>query len=478
MNQHPVEKIAVKLVLDANIFIKQIEFWKMADEFYTTQEVVYEVKDSKAREFFKSSPVPITIMEPDSKNVKATMKMAKSSGNLAHLSRQDLRLIALARMLDVKTNDGDDSHLATHLEDVTSAGQEKGLTVEQWRDREKQKQKSKREEPDADGWVKPKRPARMGKKGRGKAVLLADDDYDEEAMEKFRQRKKAMALLLATMGEDTPAPAEEPVEEETPVEPEPPVEPETSIEEAPVEPDAVVEPEAPVESVPAVEYVLPPAEEEEMGIEAVPLDDDETGGKWITIEDLTAEHIDTGEAPSTVGLSTDDRAMQNVCLQMGLELVAPEGRIASAKRWAVRCSACNRPDPQPRSEWCRHCGNKALMRVVMYVRDGQATFTRGIKGFHRRGKRFAKPLPKPGQSGKRHLAPQIAEDDPAYISRRKFGGHGKSKGSESFFSGDISGPQSGVKQLASKPYWDRSNPNESRRRLGKRRKRNTSSYMQ
>ena len=38
---------------------------------------------------------------------------------------------------------------------------------------------------------------------------------------------------------------------------------------------------------------------------------------------------------------TGDYAMQNVALQMGLRLVAPDGkRIWQTRRWALRCSAC------------------------------------------------------------------------------------------------------------------------------------------
>jgi hypothetical protein len=42
-----------------------------------------------------------------------------------------------------------------------------------------------------------------------------------------------------------------------------------------------------------------------------------------------------------VCIVTGDYAMQNVALQMGLRLVAPDGkRIWRTRRWALRCSAC------------------------------------------------------------------------------------------------------------------------------------------
>lgn len=44
---------------------------------------------------------------------------------------------------------------------------------------------------------------------------------------------------------------------------------------------------------------------------------------------------------SSVVCVTGDYAMQNVILQMGLRLAAPDGmQIRETRRWALRCSAC------------------------------------------------------------------------------------------------------------------------------------------
>ena len=51
----------------------------------------------------------------------------------------------------------------------------------------------------------------------------------------------------------------------------------------------------------------------------------------------------TAQGESSVACVTGDFAMQNVLLQMGLRLVAPNGaRIRELRRWALRCSACFR----------------------------------------------------------------------------------------------------------------------------------------
>ena len=47
------------------------------------------------------------------------------------------------------------------------------------------------------------------------------------------------------------------------------------------------------------------------------------------------------DSPTLVSIVTADFAMQNLILQMGLQLVSPDGRqIRRISRWVLRCSAC------------------------------------------------------------------------------------------------------------------------------------------
>ena len=49
-----------------------------------------------------------------------------------------------------------------------------------------------------------------------------------------------------------------------------------------------------------------------------------------------------GGSESSVVCVTSDYAMQNVILQIGLRLCAPDGmRITRTRRWALRCTACS-----------------------------------------------------------------------------------------------------------------------------------------
>jgi RNA-binding protein NOB1 len=59
--------------------------------------------------------------------------------------------------------------------------------------------------------------------------------------------------------------------------------------------------------------------------------------------DSSGEEVDgeAGVEPALVSIITADFAMQNVILQMGLQLISPDGRqIRKINRWVLRCSAC------------------------------------------------------------------------------------------------------------------------------------------
>ncbi|KAA6419543.1 MAG: RNA-binding NOB1 [Trebouxia sp. A1-2] len=71
-------------------------------------------------------------------------------------------------------------------------------------------------------------------------------------------------------------------------------------------------------------------------------DDADSGSEQdYSDDDLPSEAEDAAAAQSSVASVTADFAMQNVILQMGLRLVAPNGmRIKQLSRWVLRCSAC------------------------------------------------------------------------------------------------------------------------------------------
>lgn len=76
--------------------------------------------------------------------------------------------------------------------------------------------------------------------------------------------------------------------------------------------------------------------------------------------ELHSEAEDAGGAQSSVASVTADFAMQNVILQMGLRLVAPNGmRIKQLSRWVLRCSACFKITKVSHAVW--HCQCQYLL---------------------------------------------------------------------------------------------------------------------
>jgi RNA-binding protein NOB1 len=99
---------------------------------------------------------------------------------------------------------------------------------------------------------------------------------------------------------------------------------------------------------------------------------------------------------------------QNVAIQMGLRLVAPDGlRITRLQRWVLRCHACGGVSRDTARHFCARCGNATLQRVSLSV-DAQGVEHVGVrKRFNLRGTRYSLPAPKGGRYA---VNPVLRED--------------------------------------------------------------------
>ncbi len=125
-------------------------------------------------------------------------------------------------------------------------------------------------------------------------------------------------------------------------------------------------------------------------------DDDDTEMNVATEESDFLAHP-SGE--SAVCCVTADFPMQNVLLQMGLRLAAPDGlRISSVSRWVLRCSACFQVTKEVGRLFCPRCGNATLDKVRVVVGpDGAEQY--GVKKKHiLRGTKFSIPKPRGGRN--------------------------------------------------------------------------------
>jgi len=124
--------------------------------------------------------------------------------------------------------------------------------------------------------------------------------------------------------------------------------------------------------------------------------------------------VETDDGTTTTGLMssiatiTADFAMQNVILQMGLRLLAKDGRqIQKLSRWALRCSACFTVTREMGRLFCPKCGNMTMDKVEVAVgADGAEVY--GVKKQHiLRGTKYSLPKPKGGRNNKQ---PVLRED--------------------------------------------------------------------
>jgi RNA-binding protein NOB1 len=126
-------------------------------------------------------------------------------------------------------------------------------------------------------------------------------------------------------------------------------------------------------------------------------------------EDSSDDAADDPDAfQSSIALVTADFAMQNVALQMGLRLIAPDGlRITRLQRWVLRCHACGGVTRDAARHFCGRCGNAALQRVTLTV-DAAGTEHVGVRRRHNlRGTKYSLPAPKGGRYA---VNPVLRED--------------------------------------------------------------------
>lgn len=145
-------------------------------------------------------------------------------------------------------------------------------------------------------------------------------------------------------------------------------------------------------------------------------DDDED---WITPHNIKAkknEHFEDDLAADLqtpkVGCITTDYAVQNVIKQIGLSVVALDGRVIKEVRTYIRrCYGCFTLTSNMTRIFCPKCGNKSLKRVAVYLdKNGkQCVYINAKRPLNLRGKKFS--LPKP-QGGKHAINPRLVEDQP------------------------------------------------------------------
>lgn len=145
----------------------------------------------------------------------------------------------------------------------------------------------------------------------------------------------------------------------------------------------------------------------------IPSDDDQG---WITPETIDQRKglSIAAEQRLQVACITDDYAMQNVLLQIGLNLVNSSGRrIRQVKSYVLRCHACFHITRDMNKKFCPECGNATLLRTSCST-DEHGKFNIYLKKnmqWSTRGQRYPIPKPVHGTSSGKQTPPLILRSD-------------------------------------------------------------------
>lgn len=374
------------LVLDAHPLITQTysDLSNFADEFYVTPTVYNEIKDPNARKNLIIWDTVLKKRHPKPESIKKANEFARLTGDYNVLSKNDIHILALAYELDVELHNGNTDHIRRY------PGEK--LTT---------KKAPVRKEEKNDGWetVAPKKKQRRrgGKKQREKREAAAASEYEQkQEIENSKQdetkTENSKEVNASELMKQTSK-----VNEDLNLELQ----------------DNLGQPNETVENANnAVTDILV-----DSTIESPVLDQDEDDsddeGEWITADNVKEVlQKDAGEeifessnnrvtdAGLQVALSSQDFAVQNVALQMGLKLMNTSTgmQIKKIRNYMMRCHACFKLQPITSADknFCDFCGGNTLLRCTVVVNSTTGELKPLLKKnfeWHKKGNKYSLPSP-------------------------------------------------------------------------------------
>ncbi|KAI9183201.1 20S-pre-rRNA D-site endonuclease nob1 [Blastocladiella emersonii ATCC 22665] len=439
------------LVLDTAPLIKQAPLYHLAsDRVVTIPDVLDEVRDARAREALARLPFTIDVMHPSADAIAAVSAFAKKTGDFPSLSLTDLRVLALTWQLtqaeeaaakkmkeearaaaiaagepvdeEAEQGEGADApkkkkkrnRRKNKMQAEAAAAAEAGADAAEAADAETETAEPATEEPAAaaavesaadedDGFMAPKRKKNRARRPAGPAPA---------------PRKPAVAAVPAPAAA-APAPvaplaASESAFGKTVTEDELQAQLDAMAlegdddEEEMAAPAAV--PEATEET--AVDSSLADVEFRKMPgfVEADSDNEEDMNAGWITPSNVErAKEITLNgsrTAPDAkvpdVSCMTDDFAVQNVLLQMGMHLLSLDGmHVRRLKNWLLRCHACFRTTTDMDKRFCPSCGGgNTLIRTSYTIENGELKLHLKKNFQYRlRGNVYSIPTNKGGRGG-------------------------------------------------------------------------------
>ena len=353
------------VVLDAGPLLKNeptsSTLTSQCENLFTIPSVIAEIRDKNARSRVEITLLPfLTIRSPSEKSLRFVTDFSRKTGDLAVLSRTDLLCLALTYELECEQNGGD-----WRIRDAPNAPRTKGTNREP-----PLKEQAAFEGESIAAIPLPTvetQPTGDIRKSQESEIIATSD----QGCASFGTQDTAEADedKAASEGLGNLKPLDDGLQQSIAAE----AGPETSKSEQ---------------------------------IEADPDSSDSEG--WITPKNLgdhQAKDVNgsmvpfTEDQPIQVALLSGDFAMQNVCLQIGLNLLSPFlQRVRNIRTYILRCHACFAKEKDTSKQFCTRCGKPTLTRVSCST-NSRGEFKIHLKKnmqWNHRGDRFSIPKPVSG----------------------------------------------------------------------------------
>ncbi len=355
------------IVLDAGPLLKNeptvSTLINQCENLLTIPSVIAEIRDQNARSRIETTLLPfLTIRSPNERSLRFVTDFSRKTGDLAVLSKTDLLCLALTHELECERNGGDcrirktpgqrgTNGSSLRKEQAASEGAAGAANQSSVRETQPTGDTEGSQEPNA---VAPSNIA------TGYPGCVPVDAQDPTKADEGSGVSEALSNLEFT-NEDSQ---------------------QESIAEPPLELPKVEQSEANSDSSDSDGWITP------------------KNVKKYQAKDINESTMPIPESqPIQVALLSGDFAMQNVCLQIGLNLLSPSlQRVRNIRTYILRCHACFAKEKDMSKQFCSRCGKPTLTRVSCST-NSKGEFKIHLKKnmqWNHRGDRFSIPKPVPG----------------------------------------------------------------------------------
>ncbi|KAJ1809499.1 20S-pre-rRNA D-site endonuclease nob1 [Coemansia sp. RSA 2598] len=434
-------KPVVTLVVDTNPFVKGLPLEHIATKFVTVPDVLGELKSRASKERYEMLNMKhgVETMVPDADSMQIVCDFAKKTGDFASLSLADLRVVALAFMLEKRANG------MRHLRTEPVGGQP---NISDRKLLQTAQIVSNGAQTSQDG-------------EESKAEDAQQTSENHAQVSETAQVEKQMAdLSVESESKPDAGNGSKPSEQQ---------QQQHQQEQVSAEADASSEESGVLQSIGNDEFDVGSDEDFDEGDfddsfgasdaqenekaedddgwqvagpkhkKKVQQTDDFFNGEWITPKNVkqhlasTAMGMKQAQSNETklamkVACVTSDFAMQNVMLKMGIRLVTPDGiSVTRLYTWVLRCHACGHLTGNMNMQFCSSCGHATLKRCsVSTGANGRLqVHLKSSYVYNLRGTIYSMPKPRGGHHTTKDVITRA--DDKAYLRAIKYKEHMEAK---------------------------------------------------